>query len=181
MSEPFIGEIKMFAGTFAPRGYMFCNGGLLSIASNTALFALIGTTYGGNGQTTFALPDLRGRLPIHQGQGSGLTSRTIGEVGGAETVTLTAGQIPAHNHALAATTNQGTAPSPSASVVLARPVDSLSRPVLYTIPGTQTINQQAMASTAIGNAGSSQPHSNMMPTQAVNFIIAVEGIFPSRN
>jgi microcystin-dependent protein len=180
MASPFIGEIKMFAGNFAPRSYVYCNGSLLSIDQNTALFALIGTTYGGNGQTTFAVPDLRGRVPIHQGTGSGLSTRTLGEASGAETVTLTAAQIPVHNHALAATTNQGTAPSPSAQVVLARPVDSLSRPVLYTVPGAQTINQQAMASTAINAAGGSQPHSNMMPTQAINFIIAVEGIFPSR-
>lgn len=181
MATPFIGEIKMFAGTFAPRGYFFCNGSLLSIAQYTALFALLGTTYGGNGQTTFALPDLRGRVPLHQGTGAGLSNRVIGEASGTETVTLLSTQIPAHNHALAATTNQGNAAAPSASVVLARPVDSLATPVLYTVPGTQTINQQAMASTAIGIAGSSQPHSNMMPTQAVNFIIAVEGIFPSRN
>ncbi len=181
MASPYIGEIKMFAGTFAPRGYVFCNGSLLSIAAYTALFALLGTTYGGNGQTTFAVPDLRGRLPLHQGQGAGLSNRVIGEAAGSETVTLNATQIPVHNHALAATTNAGTSPSPSASVVLARPVDSLATPVLYTVPGTQTITQQAMASTAIAAAGSSQPHTNMMPTQAINFIIAVEGIFPSRN
>src|SRR3978361_2054148 len=108
MSAPFIGEIKMFAGNFAPRNYAFCSGQLLSIAQNTALFSILGTTYGGNGQTTFGLPDMRSRSPLHWGQGPGLSSVSLGEVSGTESVTLTSGQLPVHTHALLASTNDAT-------------------------------------------------------------------------
>src|SRR5437899_12703586 len=110
---PFIGEIVMFAGNFAPRGWAFCNGQILSIAQNTALFSILGTTYGGNGQTTFALPDLRGRVPMHPGQGPGLTNHTLGEVAGSETTTLLSSNMPQHTHALNCNSAAGTQPSPS--------------------------------------------------------------------
>ena len=112
MSEPFLGEIKMFGGNFAPRGYALCNGQLLAIQQNTALFALLGTTYGGNGQTTFALPDLRGRVPMSSGQGPGLTSRTLGEMSGSENVTLLSNQMPAHNHSVITNSGNGDVSSP---------------------------------------------------------------------
>lgn len=172
MAQPFIGEIRMFGGNFAPRGYMFCNGSLLAISQYSALFSLIGTTYGGNGTTTFALPDLRGRAPIHQGQGAGLSNRVIGQALGAESVTLLASQLPAHGHVQQASTNA---------------VSSGSGPTA--VPGTATLTsfygnaapQADMAASAVDVSGGSQPHNNMAPFQVINFIIAVEGVYPSRN
>jgi microcystin-dependent protein len=181
MSDPFIGEIRLFAGNFAPRGWAFCQGQILSIAQNEALFALIGTTYGGNGQTTFALPDLRGRVPVSQGQGPGLSSYTIGQAAGVEQVTLTSSQIPPHQHALNATTAQGSSVSPGNTVMLATPVEPGVQTALYVVPGTSVVNPAPMAAQSIGQAGGNQPHSNMMPTLAINYIIAIEGLFPSRN
>lgn len=161
----------MFGGNFAPRGWAFCAGQLLSIAQNTALFSILGTTYGGNGTTTFALPDLRGRVPMSSGTGPGLTPRTLGEMAGEENHTLIATEMPAHNH-LARCNNsgasggrpEGTVPGVSGSAIY----DSAS-------DGT-TMNAQM-----ITPAGGSQPHNNMQPYTVVNFIIALEGIFPSRN
>jgi microcystin-dependent protein len=171
MATPFIAQISLFAGTFAPRGWMFCNGQMLSIAQNTALFALIGTTYGGNGQTTFALPDLRGRVPLGTGLGPGLSNYSLGQQSGTETVTLLSTQIPAHNHALQASTAAPSTPTPANASL---PTGS-SR--IYAAGGaSQTLNP-----TSIGSAGGSQPHPNMQPYLALNYIIAVEGIFPSRN
>jgi microcystin-dependent protein len=172
MSTPFIGEIRLFGGNFAPLGFMFCHGQVLSIAQNEALFTLIGTQYGGDGQTTFALPDLRGRVPVHRGQGPGLSNRTIGQVFGSEYVTLTASQLPLHAHSQQASTNavsaaQGPSAAPGASATTA--YYGASAP------------QIAMAATAVDTAGGSQPHNNMAPYLALNYIIAVEGIFPSRN
>jgi len=181
MSEPFLGEIRLFGGTFAPRGWVFCDGRLLSIAQNSALFALLGTTYGGNGQSTFAVPDLRSRVPLSQGQGVGLSNYQLGQSGGVEAVTLTSAQIPAHQHALNATTATGSTTTPGPTVMLATPVEPGVSTSLYTVPGTSTVNPQPMAAQSIGTAGGNQPHSNMMPTQAIVYIIAVEGIFPSRN
>ncbi len=177
MSEPFIGQIMMFAGNFAPRGWAFCQGQILSIAQNTALFSILGTTYGGNGQTTFALPDLRGRYPMQPGQGPGLSPRTLGEQGGTETVTLISTQMPAHTHALTASNSAADQPIPEGNVVATRiesgvPVNS------YTTPNN--INT-TMAPNSIGIAGGSQPHNNMSPFLCINFIIALEGIYPSRN
>ena len=165
MSEPYIGEIRMFAGNFAPVNWAFCNGQLIAIAENEALFAVIGTTYGGDGQSTFALPNLQGRVPIHQGSGF-----VIGQLAGTETVTLTTNQIPSHTHAVAALANAN-AKSPSNAVY-----------------GGQT-NDQIYSAAAGGQmnagmvqlAGGSQPHDNMMPFVAVSFIIALFGIFPSQN
>jgi microcystin-dependent protein len=175
MSAPFIGEIRMFGGNFAPRGWAFCQGQILSIAQNTALFSLLGTTYGGNGQTTFALPDLRGRVPIQPGQGPGLSPRTLGEAGGQETVTLIASQMPAHNHGLNVFNGPGTASSP-AGAVIAAPVSGATLDKAFSATPSAT-----MSPASIGSAGGSQPHNNMPPYQCVNFIIALEGIFPSRN
>ena len=171
MSEPFLGEIRIFAGNFAPTGWAFCQGQLMSIAQNTALFSLLGTTYGGDGRTTYALPDLRSRAPIHQGQGTGLTNRTIGEFGGAESVALTVNQLPAHNHAVSANANNADQRSP-ANTVYAKTNDDA-----YT-SGTY---DGAMNAGVINSSGGNQPHDNMPPYLALNFIIAVEGIFPSRS
>jgi microcystin-dependent protein len=177
MSEPFIGEIIMFAGNFAPRGWAFCEGQLLPIAQNSALFAILGTTYGGNGQTTFDLPDLRGRVPMQPGPGPGLTPRTLGESSGVENVTLISPQIPAHTHALSAHGGPGDSPSPEGAVVAVLVDPNTQQPLnLYSSTPTTT-----MANTAVGLAGGSQPHTNVQPYLCINFIIALEGIFPSRS
>ncbi len=176
MSEPFLGEIRMFGGNFAPRGWALCNGQLLSISQNAALFSLLGTTYGGNGQTNFALPNLQGRVPMHWGQGPGLSPRALGESSGSESVTLLTNQMPAHNHTLSANNNQGDTFSPGGAVS-ASAVDSSQQPLnIYSSTANAT-----MAPTAIGLAGGGQPHANMQPYQCVSFIIALQGIFPSRN
>jgi microcystin-dependent protein len=172
MSDPFIAEIRLFAGNFAPRGWAFCNGQILSIAQNTALFALLGTTYGGNGQTTFALPDLRGRVPISPGQGPGLSSYFLGQTGGQETVTLNTQQMPSHSHGAAASGEGGTAATPNGGVW----AGSTARDSIYAATANTTMSPAAIAAT-----GGGQPHPNMPPYQAINYIIALEGIFPSRN
>jgi microcystin-dependent protein len=177
MSEPFIGEIRMVGFNFAPRGWALCNGQLLSIAQNTALFSLLGTTYGGNGQTTFALPDLRGRVPLHQGQGPGLTPRTIGESSGTETVTLLSSQMPAHNHTLAAFNSPGSLDTPTGNVIANIVDPNTGGPAtLFSATADTTMNPAS-----IGISGGNQPHENMQPYLCVNFVIALEGIFPSRN
>jgi microcystin-dependent protein len=169
VSEPFIAEIVMFGGNFAPRGWAFCNGQILSIAQNTALFSLLGTTYGGNGQTTFGLPDLRSRVPMHAGQGPGLSSRTLGEVGGAESVTLIQNQMPQHGHPVAATSGDPTTSKPGGAVPSAGGA--------YAATSDGTVMNAAM----VGATGGNQPHNNVPPYAVVNFIIAIQGIFPSRN
>lgn len=171
MSEPFIGEIRMAGFNFAPRNWAFCNGQLLSINQNTALFSLLGTTYGGDGQTTFALPNLQGRVPMHQGQGSGLTPRTMGELAGQEAVTLISTQMPAHNHLVNVFNDDGTAKTPVNSFPAAA-----TAPIYSATAGGGTMNPQALSV-----AGGSQPHNNIQPYLVVNFIIALNGIFPSRN
>lgn len=168
MATPYLGEIKMFGGNFEPDGWFFCDGRLLSIANYDALFNLIGTTYGGDGQETFALPDLRGRIPIHQGNGF-----VLSETGGVEQVTLTVNQIPAHNHSgiLIATDSAATESVPQSDHTFA----SATTP--YTAaPPSLTSN---MSPQIIGATGGGQPHNNMMPYTVINFIIAYEGIFPS--
>jgi microcystin-dependent protein len=165
MSQPFIGEIRMFAGNFAPVGWAFCNGAIIPIDQNDALFNLIGTTYGGDGQTTFALPNLQSRVPVHVGPGFAL-----GQTGGAETVTLTTSQIPAHSHVPQGNSNTGDQSNPSGSVW----ANSISK--LY-IPPPPSIN---MDPGAIGSAGGSQPHDNMIPFLVINFILSLFGIFPSQ-
>jgi microcystin-dependent protein len=168
MSEPFLSEIKIVSFNFPPKGWALCNGQFLPINQNQALFALLGTTYGGNGQTTFALPNLRGRLPIHMGNG-----HTLGEAAGSTSVTVNIQQLPTHMHTLNATTATATTNAPSTSVVLA----NSSATTLYN-PVTAL---EAMAPNAITSVGGSQPHNNMMPYLVLNFIIALQGIFPSRN
>lgn len=169
MSEPFIAEIRIFAGNFAPRGWSFCDGQLLPISQHTALFSIIGTTYGGDGRTTTALPNMKGRAPMHPGRGPGLTSRRLGENVGAETAPLSEAQMASHNHALTAVPS-ATQANPDSSV-------RLGNAAMYQTPGT-TVD---MASEAAGNTGGSQSHNNMQPFLTLNFIIALIGLFPSRS
>lgn len=193
MSEPFLGEIKMFGGNFAPRGYAFCWGQVMGIAQNSALFSLLGTTYGGNGQTTFALPDLRGRSPVGFGQGPGLGNVNLGEVAGTPTTSLTISNLPAHalqvtgtaSVAVPVITTEGSSMSPSNTSVLATTVDSAAGAEVKVYgagPGTTTLapfNVAVSGTTAA--VGSNIPFDNRSPYLGINFIIALEGIFPSRN
>lgn len=171
--EPFVGQIQMFGFNFAPRGWAFCHGQLLPIAQNQALFSLLGTTYGGDGRTTFALPDLRGRAPMHFDQGPGLSDRQLGEAGGAENVTLISNQMPAHNHVLHATSAAGSAREP-AGHVLAK--ETAGQTAVY---GDGPVDS-SLRPESIGAAGGSQPHANMPPYLCINFCIALEGIYPPR-
>ncbi|HPG08910.1 MAG TPA: tail fiber protein [Saprospiraceae bacterium] len=166
MAQPYVGEIRMFAGNFAPAGWMFCEGQLLPIAENETLFQLIGTTYGGDGQSTFGLPDLRGRLPIHQGSGY-----ILAETGGAEQVTLTVNQIPSHTHAWGVSSVNASNRAPQGNSYA-----STANLDLYDDTGS---NLMPMQSNLIDASGGSQPHTNMMPYLCVNFIISLFGIFPS--
>jgi microcystin-dependent protein len=172
-TEPYLGEVFLFAGTFAPLGYAKCDGALLPISENDALFALIGTTYGGDGQTTFALPDLRGRVPVHQGVGPSGINYQIGESAGAESVTLSQNHLPAHTHIAkgALTANQVTPANGYWST------DPLGNTAAYS---TQAGNA-LMAADALDPVGGNQPHDNMQPYLGVNYIIALYGIFPPRN
>ncbi len=178
--EGTIGEIRMFAGNFAPRSWAFCNNQILSIAQNTALFSILGTTYGGNGQTTFALPDFRGRVAVGTGQGPGLPSVILGELAGAPTVTLTINQMPAHNHPLTGgITIQAAADGTLGSDATNRRVGPGS---FYTNSTSELVNMAAPVSTlAVGINGGSQPFSIMQPYLGMNYIICLQGIFPSRN
>ncbi len=160
----------MFAGNFAPQGWAFCNGQVLAIAENDALFSLLGTTYGGDGQTTFALPDLRSRIPLHQGQGNGLSNRTLGEAGGEENVTLVTSQLPAHTHTAAASSAAGTATSPAGNVWAAG----------NNTPFSDQASDAQMGAATVQAVGDGLPHDNMLPFLAINFIIALEGIYPPR-
>jgi len=175
MATPFIGQIAIFGFDFAPRFWARCDGQLLAINQNQALFSLLGTTYGGNGQTTFALPDLRGRVPIHAGFGAGLPARTLGERAGVESVTLTSTQIPSHTHGLFGTTTTANRRLPAGKTL---GTDSASVAEYYAAPGT---NMTTLAPASVSNAGSGQAHSNMQPFLVVNICIALSGIFPSRN
>lgn len=165
MAQPYVGEIRMFAGNFAPAGWMFCEGQLLPISENETLFQLIGTTYGGDGESTFALPDLRGRLPIHQGNGF-----ILAETGGAEEITLTVNQIPAHSHPMLASTAPGTQNAPNNSVTAGSPSVTLY---------TGDVTDSNLSPNAVGPVGGSQPHSNFQPYLCLDFIISLFGIFPS--
>ena len=182
MSEPFIGEIRMVGFNFAPRGWAFCDGQLLQISQNMALFSLIGTIYGGDGRTTFALPDLRGRVPIHAGSGAGLTPRQIGQPGGAETVVLNVTEMPSHNHGAATlvrgSTSQGTASSPQNAVWA---VDGSVGATPY-IQSTPNVNMQSNSvEVSVTHTGGSESHNIMQPFLVINFIIALVGLFPSRS
>lgn len=175
MSEPFIAEIRIFAGNFAPRSWAFCDGQLLPIAQNTALFSLIGTTYGGDGRTTTALPNLQGRAPMHPGRGPGLTARRLGEKVGVETVTLTEAQIPSHSHTVRASSTSGGIDTPSNITAFGR---AGSDRVYHT---DTTSNLVDFASEALSTSGGSQAHTNVQPFLTLNFIIALQGLYPSRS
>jgi len=172
MSEPFVGEIRMFAGNFSPRGWAFCDGQLLAVSQNDALFSLVGTIYGGDGRTTFGLPDMRGRLPIHRGQGPGLSTRNIGGRGGREEETLTVNQMPSHSHSLQASAEPAVSPNPQGRVLAEAPTDRVYR------PGSADVG---MAFNTVSPVGGSQSHTNLMPFLCVHFIIALVGIYPSRH
>ena len=170
MPQPYVGEIRMFGGNFAPAGWAYCEGQPLSIAENEALFQLIGTTYGGDGETNFNVPNLSGRVPVHQGQGPGLSNRTLGELAGVETVTLTTQQLAGHSHFVLASQNVGNQSNPGGQVLATGTNVLLFRQINPNTP---------MAANIVGVAGGSQPHENMMPYLAVNFIISLFGPFPS--
>lgn len=172
MSEPFIAEIRIWACNFAPRGWALCNGQLLPIAQNTALFAVVGTTYGGDGRTTLGLPNLQGRAPMHPGRGPGLTDRRLGERGGVEEVTLTEAQMPQHTHTLMGNSAAATTGNPSGA--------QLADTDPHRNYGPSRDNEQ-LASQAVANAGGSQAHNNMQPYLTLNFTIALVGLFPSRS
>ena len=173
MSQPYIGEIRMFAGTFQPVGWAWCNGQLIPISENDALFVLLGTTYGGDGQQNFALPNLQSRVPIHQGTlpATG-TTYTLGQMGGVESVTLTTSQMPVHNHSVIVSKDQGTQSAPSGKTSAANTSVLIYRPGV----GTQTFDPSTLQP-----AGGNQPHDNMQPYLVVNYIISLYGIYPQQN
>ncbi len=174
MADPFVAEIRIFPFNFAPKGWAFCDGQLLPLSQNTALFSLLGTTYGGNGKSNFALPDLQGKVPMHPGQGPGLSLHDLGETGGSDTVTLLESEIPAHSHVLNASTQPGEDPAPNASEALGRSVGAS----LYQSVTNANIVQ--LAATALTPAGGDQPHNNLQPYLTLNFCIALQGVFPPR-
>jgi microcystin-dependent protein len=173
MSNPFIGEIRMFGGTFAPAGWAMCQGQLMAISQNDALFTLIGTTYGGDGQETFGIPDLQGRAPVHMGQGPGISQNyQIGEKAGVESVTLTTNQIPIHNHAVVTSTALANSADPTNQIYA-----QSTQILVY----TQDVATKFFAPTSMQPAGGSQPHDNMQPFLAITFILSLFGVFPSQN
>ena len=170
MADPFIGEIRMFAGNYAPAYWAFCNGQLIPIAQQTALFALLGTIYGGDGRTTFALPDMRGRIPIHAGRGPGLSQRHIGEWGGYEVALVPFDELARHSHTLMASANEATVKAPAGKVL-----GKTGHKYYASAPAGNGMNEHT-----IGSTGSDQSHNNMMPSLCINFIIALQGVFPPR-
>jgi microcystin-dependent protein len=189
--QPYLGEITMFAGNFAPKNWAFCNGQILSIAQNTALFSLLGTTYGGNGQTTFALPDLRGRTPLQWGQGPGLSPYDLGEASGTENVTLTINEMPAHNHAISGggqasitlpcSTSAGDNDSPVGRIPAVTPAGEEQYADASAANAQMAGNTVNIPAPTLAPNGGSQPHNNLSPYLAVTYIIALQGVFPSRN
>lgn len=175
MSTPFIGEIRMFGGNFPPRGHALCNGQLLSISQNSALFSILGVNYGGDGRVTFGLPNLQGRAAIGVGQGNGLTNRYLGEIAGEPSVTLNTNEMPAHNHTANASGGSGNSPSPTNAIWSASGVGR-TPDAAYANSGNST-----MAPNTLTPSGGNQPHNNFPPYLAVTFIIALNGIFPPRN
>lgn len=173
MSEPFVGEIRMFGGNFAPNGWALCDGQLLAVSQNDALFSLLGTIYGGDGRTTFGLPDMRGRAPIHAGTGPGLSNRRVGAKLGASDVTLAANQTAAHTHGLKASSTAGTSANPTGSSPAAVP--------LVARYDSGSAAAASMSAAVSDSPGGGQPHTNLQPYVAVNFIIALFGIYPSRS
>jgi microcystin-dependent protein len=180
MGNPYIGQISMFGGNFAPVNWAFCNGQLVDIANNNALYSLLGTTYGGDGVTTFGLPDLRCRLPVHQGTGQGLSPYVLGQAAGTENVTLLTPQMPSHNHTFYATSASATSVTPTNNLAAVPYTGNL--PSFYTIPTSgQAPNVKNLNPNAIGMSGGNQAHPNMMPSLSISFIIALYGIYPSQN
>jgi microcystin-dependent protein len=176
MSDAYLGEIRMFAGTFAPSGWALCNGQLLSISQNSALFSILGTSFGGDGVSTFGLPNLQSRVPIHQGQGQGLSPYTVGQTGGSEQVTLLTNQMPTHTHTVNASNTSASASTASGNLpATVEPPRGQDTSKIYGTSAATT-----MAANMIGAAGGSQPHANIQPYQCVTFIIALQGIYPSR-
>lgn len=176
MADPYIGEIKMFAGNFAPRFYALCDGQLLSITQNTALFSILGTTYGGDGRVTFALPDLQNRAAMHEGQGPGLTPRSLGESSGESAVTLITAEMPLHNHQMQCSSDEGNTADPNGATF---GLGLRGDPAFYA--AASSFAAAAMAPQALGLTGGSQPHNNLQPYLCVTFIIALQGVFPARN
>ena len=172
MADPFVAEIRIFPFTFAPKGWAWCNGQVLPIVQNTALFALVGTTYGGDGTSTFALPDLQGRAPMHPGQGPGLSPRDLGEAGGTETVALLESEMPSHSHPVSGSNGPANLQTPAADSVLGR----AGTAAYLDTPG----NLAPMSGAAVAPAGSGAPHNNMQPHLTLNFTIALQGVFPPR-
>ena len=172
MADPFVAEIRIFPFNFAPKGWAWCDGQLLPLSQNTALFSLLGTTYGGNGKSNFALPDLQGRAPMHPGQGPGLSLHDLGETGGSETVTLLESEIPAHSHGVRASGAEGNVTSPVAQQMASGVGVNM---YTTTLPPATSLNPQALAP-----AGGDQPHNNMMPYLTFYFCIALQGVFPPR-
>ncbi|MBB6099987.1 microcystin-dependent protein [Deinobacterium chartae] len=175
MADPFVAEIRIFPFNFAPKGWALCNGQLLPIAQNTALFSLLGTTYGGNGRSTFALPDLQGRAPMHPGQGSGLSLYNLGQAGGSPNVTLIQGEMPMHSHQVRVAPEPGDNLGPNLAMALARSSGGSA----YISPGGSSLTQASPQS--VGAVGGNAPHNNMMPYLTFNFCIALQGIFPPRS
>lgn len=173
MSEPFVGEIRMFAGNFAPRGWAFCDGQLLAVSQNDALFSLLGTIYGGDGRTTFGLPDLRGRIPIHAGHGPGLSERRLGAKFGSEKETLTVNQLPSHHHQIRASNDVANELQPASNRV---PAQALTADLYQSAAPAVGMNPAA-----VSHVGGSRSHTNLMPFLCVHFIIALVGIYPSRH
>ncbi|WP_022948204.1 phage tail protein [Methylohalobius crimeensis] len=175
MADPFIGEIKLFAGNFAPRNYAFCDGQLMAIAQNQALFSLLGTTFGGDGHTTFAYPDMRGRVPIHYGTGGGLSTRRMGERGGSETVRLTTSQMPAHSHSFNAAPASASSNQPAGRMYAQ--ADASANEMLYRAEEPDaTLHDDVMQP-----VGGNQGHDNMMPSLGINFILSLYGTYPQRS
>lgn len=172
MAEPFVAEIRIFPFNFAPQSWAFCDGQLLPISQNTALFSLLGTTYGGNGKSSFALPDLQGRAPMHPGQGPGLSLRDLGETGGSDTVTLLESEMPAHSHAARGVVEASEENDPEGAALAV----AVNNPIYSSV----TSPQVAMSSSALSSAGGGLPHNNLMPYTTFNFCIALQGVFPPR-
>jgi microcystin-dependent protein len=172
MADPFVAEIRIFPFNFAPRGWAWCDGQLLPLSQNTALFSLLGTTYGGNGKSNFALPNLQGRAPMHPGQGPGLSLHDLGETGGSETISLLESELPAHTHSFQTANNLGEDRIPGSNESLARSTGGN----LYAVPGAQV----SLSANSVSPAGGDQPHNNMMPYLTFYFNIALQGVFPPR-
>ncbi|HZZ89343.1 MAG TPA: tail fiber protein [Caulobacteraceae bacterium] len=179
MTQQYLGSIMLFAGNFAIRNFATCDGQTLSIAQNAALFSLLGTTYGGNGVTTFQLPDLRGRVPLNFGQGPGLSNYNLGQTGGSEAVTLNQQSVPSHLHALSATSANTTTVTPGPTVLTGSL--NASDGQFYPVPTNIGFTATNMNATAVTSQGSGQSHNNIQPTLAITYLIALQGIFPSRN